>query len=291
VSQLAADPTRTSARLTASVRGLRVPILVVLAFVFVAAVVVAALVGTHLGVQSPGAIDPLSVATRPNGHHRFGTDELGRDVLARVVAGAQSALLGPLVIALSGFVFSGLIGIGAGYIGGLVDSIVMRIVDFMFALPGLLIAIVIVTIVQGGYWVAVIVLAVLNAQGDIRLVRGATLAQRSLAYVEAERVSGIPAWRIMYKHIGRNILPILLADLAIDFGSALVALAGLAFLGLGAQPGTPDWGLMLTQGQSILFENPYAALAPGLAIVLLAISVNLIGDWIYDRRSISVGSR
>jgi peptide/nickel transport system permease protein len=191
----------------------------------VAAVVVAALVGTHLGVQSPGAIDPLSVATRPNGHHRFGTDELGRDVLARVVAGAQSALLGPLVIALSGFVFSGLIGIGAGYIGGLVDSIVMRIVDFMFALPGLLIAIVIVTIVQGGYWVAVIVLAVLNAQGDIRLVRGATLAQRSLAYVEAERVSGIPAWRIMYKHIGRNILPILLADLAIDFGSALVALA------------------------------------------------------------------
>ncbi len=291
MSQLAADPTRTSARFTAGVRGFRVPILVVLAFVFVGAVVVAALVGTHLGVQSPGAIDPLSVATRPNGHHRFGTDELGRDVLARVVAGAQSALVGPLVIALSGFVFSGLIGIGAGYIGGIVDSIVMRIVDFMFALPGLLIAIVIVTIVQGGYWVAVIVLAVLNAQGDIRLVRGATLAQRSLAYVEAERVSGIPAWRIMYKHIGRNILPILLADLAIDFGSALVALAGLAFLGLGAQPGTPDWGLMLTQGQAILFENPYAALAPGLAIVLLAISVNLIGDWIYDRRSISVGSR
>jgi peptide/nickel transport system permease protein len=291
VSQLAADAARAPARLATSIRGLRVPILVVLAFVFVAAVAVAALVGTHLGFQSPGAIDPLSVAARPNGHHRFGTDELGRDVLARVVAGAQSALVGPLVIALSGFVFSGLIGIGAGYIGGLVDSIVMRIVDFMFALPGLLIAIVIVTIVQGGYWVAVIVLAVLNVQGDIRLVRGATLAQRSLAYVEAERVSGIPTWRIMYKHIGRNILPILLADLAIDFGSALVALAGLAFLGLGAQPGTPDWGLMLTQGQAVLFENPYAALAPGLAIVLLAMSVNLIGDWIYDRRSISVGSR
>jgi ABC-type dipeptide/oligopeptide/nickel transport system permease subunit len=191
----------------------------------------------------------------------------------------------------SGFVVSGLVGIGAGYRGGLLDSVTMRIVDFMFALPGLLIAIVIVTIVQGGYWMAVLVLAVLNVQGDIRLVRAATLAQRSLAYVEASRVVGLAPWRIMYKHIGRNILPILLADFAVDFGSALVALAGLTFLGLGAQPGTPDWGLMLTQGQSVLFENPYAALAPGAAIVLLALSVNLIGDWVYDRRSVAVGSR
>lgn len=291
MSQLTIDSGRPTARFATRIRGVRVPILVLLAFVFVAAVIVAAIVGTHLGFQSQSSIDPLSVASRPSGQHRFGTDELGRDVLARTIAGASSALLGPLVIALSGFVFSGLIGIGAGYIGGLVDSIVMRIVDFMFALPGLLIAIVIVTIVQGGYWVAVLVLAVLNVQGDIRLVRGATLAQRSLAYVEAERVVGLSAPRIMYRHIARNILPIMLATLAVDFGSALVALAGLAFLGLGAQPGTPDWGLMLTQGQTVLFENPYAALAPGLAIVLLAMSVNLIGDWVYDRRSLSVGSR
>jgi peptide/nickel transport system permease protein len=280
-----------TARFATSIRGVRVPILVLLAFAYVAAVVIAALLQTHLGTQSPGAIDPLSVAAKPSAAHRFGTDELGRDVLSRVVVGARTALVGPLVIAISGFVVSGLIGIGAGYIGGLFDSITMRIVDFMFALPGLLIAIVIVTIVQGGYWVAVLVLAVLNVQGDIRLVRGATLAQRSLAYVEAERVVGLSPWSIMYRHIGRNILPILLADLAVDFGGALVALAGLAFLGLGAQPGTADWGLMLTQGQAVLFENPYAALAPGIAIVLLAMSVNLIGDWLYDRRAASVGTR
>ena len=95
----------------------------------------------------------------------------------------------------------------------------------------------------------------------------------------------------MYQHIGRNILPILLADLAVDFGSALVALAGLAFLGLGARRGRRSGGCMLTQGQSVLFENPYAALAPGLAIVLLAMSVNLIGDWVYDRRASAVSSR
>jgi peptide/nickel transport system permease protein len=291
MSQLALGSGRRSARFTTQIRGVRVPILVLLAFVFVAAVIVAALLQTHLGIQAPGAIDPLSVAAQPSGSHHRGTDELGRDVVARTVVGARSALVGPLVIAISGFIVSGLLGIGAGYIGGLLDSIVMRVVDFMFALPGLLIAIVVVTIVQGGYWVAVLVLAVLNVQGDIRLVRGATLAQRSLAYVEAERVVGLSPWSIMYRHIGRNILPILLADLAVDFGGALVALAGLAFLGLGAQPGTADWGLMLTQGQSVLFENPYAALAPGLAIVLLAMSVNLIGDWLYDRRAVSVGSR
>lgn len=291
MSQLALGSGRRSARFATQIRGVRVPILVLLAFVFVAAVIVAALLQTHLGIQAPGAIDPLSVAAQPSGRHHLGTDELGRDVVARTVVGARSALVGPLVIAISGFIVSGLLGIGAGYIGGLLDSIVMRVVDFMFALPGLLIAIVVVTIVQGGYWVAVLVLAVLNVQGDIRLVRGATLAQRSLAYVEAERVVGLSPWSIMYRHIGRNILPILLADLAVDFGGALVALAGLAFLGLGAQPGTADWGLMLTQGQSVLFENPYAALAPGLAIVLLAMSVNLIGDWLYDRRAVSVGSR
>lgn len=280
-----------SAHFVARVRRARVPLLIVLAFAFVIAVAVAAIVGTSFAFRSPSSIDPLAVAVPPSSRHVLGTDELGRDVLARVVAGAQSALIGPLLIALSGFVVSGIVGIGAGYVGGALDATIMRCVDFMFALPGLLIAIVVVTIVQGGYWVAVIVLAVLNVQGDIRLVRGATLAQRSLAYVEAERVCGLSAWRIMYRHIGRNILPILLADLAVDFGSALVALAGLAFLGLGAQPGTPDWGLMLTQGQSVLFENPYAALAPGLAIVLLAMSVNLIGDWVYDRRSIAVSSR
>ncbi len=229
--------------------------------------------------------DPLNEAASPSLGHWLGTDELGRDVLARVVSGAGAALLGPLVIAFSGLVVSGLVGIAAGYLGGRVDMAAMRIVDFMIALPGLLLAIVLVTIVQGGYWVAVAVLAILNVQGDIRLVRGATLAQRSLAYVEAARVTGVSRSSIMYRHIGRNVTTILLADFAVDFAGALVALAALAFLGLGAPPGTADWGFMLTAGQAILFSNPFAALGPGLAIVLLAVSVNLIGDWLYEWQS------
>jgi ABC-type dipeptide/oligopeptide/nickel transport system permease subunit len=272
-------------------RKLRVPVGIVLSLGFVLAVVLAAIIGPHLLGSSASAPNPIIQGSPPSLAHWLGTDELGRDVLARLVAGAGTALLGPFVVAVSGFVVSGLVGIAAGYLGGIVDTITMRVVDFMFALPALLIAIVVVTVTQGGYWMAVVVLAVLNVQGDIRLVRGAALEQRSLAYVEAERVTGISRTSIMYRHIARNILPILLADLAIDFAGALVALAGLAFLGLGAAPGTPNWGLMLSAGQAILFENPFASLGPGLAIIVLAVSVNLIGDWLYERRTLAASGR
>lgn len=261
----------------------RIPPLIAFSIGYVTIVVLAAVAGRLVFPGSISNTDPLAIGQTPTALHWLGTDELGRDVFRRVIAGAHPALVGPVIIAVSGFLISGLVGIGAGYLGGLLDTATMRVVDFFFALPGLLIAIVLVTVLQGGYWTAVAVLCLLNVQGDIRLVRSAALAQRSLAYIEALRVTGVPGWRIMYLHIGRNILPILLADFAVDFGSNLVALAGLAFLGLGSQPGTADWGLMLTEGQQVLFENPWAALAPGLAIVLLATSVNLIGDWIYER--------
>lgn len=270
---------------------LRVPPLVALSIVYVVLIVLAATVGGRIFPGSPSDTNALAVALTPSAAHLLGTDALGRDVFLRVIAGAHTALVGPLVIAVSGFLVSGLIGIWAGYVGGLLDTATQRVVDFFFALPSILLAIVVVAVVQGGYWVAVAVLAVLNVQGDIRLVRSATLAERGLPYVESLRVTGVPRWRTAFLHIGRNILPIMLGAFAIDFGNAIVALAGLAFLGLGAQPGTPDWGLMLTEGQKVLFENPWAALAPGLAIVLLATSVNLIGDWIYERHTAAAAQR
>ncbi|HTW99025.1 MAG TPA: ABC transporter permease, partial [Acidimicrobiales bacterium] len=153
---------------------------------------------------------------------------------------------------------------------------------------GLLISIVVVSVAGGGYGIAVIVLSVLNVQGDIRIVRSAAVKQRTLPYIESARTLGIPRVRIMYRHIFLNILPILVADLALDFGGALVALAGLAFLGLGAPAGSTEWGSMLAEGQQLLFLNPAAAIAPGLAIVLLAVSFSLIGDWVYDRFARSV---
>jgi peptide/nickel transport system permease protein len=260
-----------------------VPASVAIALIVVTILMVLAAVGEWLWPVSPNAQNLYLIAAKPGAAHWLGTDTLGRDVFARVIAGARSAVVGPLIIAASGLVVSSLLGVSAAYLGGAVDNLTLRVVDIMLALPGLLIAIVIVSLGGGGYWMAILVLSILNVQGDIRIVRGAALDQKSLPYIEAARILGIPRWRIMFMHILPNISAILVADFALDFALALVALSGLAFLGLGAQPGTPEWGTMLSDNEAILFTNPLGSLAPAAAIVLLAVSVNLIGDWIFDR--------
>ncbi len=257
------------------------------AILIVLTVVVLALFGHWLEPQPPQLQYLLDVNRPPSHGHWFGTDALGRDITSRVIAGARAALLGPLVVAATGALLSSLLGIASGYFGGAIDMAIQRYVDFMFALPGLLIAIVVVGVVGGGYWLAVVVLSLLNFSGDVRIVRGAVIEQRPLPYVESARTLGVPRWRIMYVHILRNIVAILFANAALDFALALVALAGLAFLGLGSQLGSPEWGRMLAENKDILFTNPAAALAPGVAIVLVATSVTLIGDSIYDRFSYS----
>lgn len=263
-------------------RRLTAPVMVWLSLLFVALVIVLAIIGP-LFTLSPTDQDLYAISAMPGGVHWLGTDELGRDVLARLVTGAKTAIIGPFIVAFVGLIVSSLVGIYAGYTGGLADNVIMRIVDFIVALPGLLIAIVLVSVLGGGYWLAIAVLSLLNVQGDIRIVRGATLKERRLTYVEAARAVGVPPARVMYWHIFPNLLALLASTFAIDFGGALVALAGLAFLGLGAEIGSPEWGSMLAEGQALLFGNPAAALAPAVAIILLAIAVNLIGDWVYDR--------
>ena len=259
-----------------------VPITIWLALGFLGAVIFLSIFGLLVFRGSPSAQHLLENGEGPTSAHWLGTDPLGRDVFSRMVAGSKTALIGPFIIAFSGLVVSSIVGIAAGYFGGVIDLVISRVVDFMFALPGLLIAIVVVSVVGGGYALAIAVLCVLNVQGDIRIVRSVAVKQRALPYIEAARTLGVPRWRIMYQHIFLNIIPILIANLALDFGGALIALAGLAFLGLGSPAGSPEWGRMLAEGQSLLFQNPAAALVPGLAIVLLAMSVSLIGDWVYD---------
>lgn len=258
------------------------PLSIMLSLAFIFTILLIALVGQDLA-GSATEQDLGSVAKPWSSAHWLGTDGLGRDVLARIFAGTSTAILGPLIIASSGLVLSSIFGIAAGYIGGALDSTIMRTVDFFLALPGLLVAIVVVSVLGGGYGMAIIVLSLFNVQGDIRIVRGATIEQKGLPYIEALRSLGIRRNRIMWRHLFPNVSPILVANFAIDFALALVALAGLSFLGLGSQPGTPEWGGLLAENQAILFANPLAALAPGLVIVLLAVAVNLIGDWIYDR--------
>ena len=249
----------------------------------IAIVVVCALFAGAIAPDSPDTQRLLIGDKPPSAAFLAGTDLLGRDVLSRVIHGAWTALAGPIVIAAGAFSIATLLGLLSGYLGGLVDSAIMRWVDFMFALPGPLVAIVVVGVVGGGYWVAVLVLVILFTAPDTRIVRSAVLEQRPRPYIDAARSLGVSKTRILFIHILPNVLPIVLAYVLLDFAFALVNLAGLSFLGLGVQPGTPDWGRMLFENRNILFSNPVALLLPAAMIILTAVSMNLIGDWLAER--------
>jgi peptide/nickel transport system permease protein len=253
-----------------------------LSFFVVAGVLVMAVFGTLLAPHNQSAQHLTLIDAAPSGAHWLGTDALGRDVFSRVITGTRSAFFGPLVIAAASFVLGNLLGLFAGYRGGLADAVIMRWVDFMWALPALVILVVVAGAVGSSYWLAVVVLIVLTVPFDTRVIRGATLEQVPRPYVEAAKTLGVPTWKIMLFHVWPNVSPVAVANTCLVFAGSLVTLAGLEFLGLGLPPGSPDWGLMLSQNEALLFTNPLATIAPGVMIVLTAIAMNLIGDWIYE---------
>jgi peptide/nickel transport system permease protein len=254
-----------------------------LSFLIIAGVLLMAAVGSALAPENPAAQHLSLINATPSGAHWLGTDSLGRDVFSRIIAGARTAFFGPLIIALASFLLGNLLGLFAGYRGGLADSIIMRWVDFMWSLPALVILVVVAGSLGSSYWLAVGVLIVLTVPFDTRVIRGATLEQVPRPYVEAAQTLGVPRWKIMLFHVWPNVSPVAVANTCLVFAGSLVTLAGLEFLGLGLPPGTPDWGLMLSQNEALLFTNPLATIAPGVMIVLTAIAMNLIGDWLYEQ--------
>jgi peptide/nickel transport system permease protein len=267
-------------------RGRRVPFTVAVALALLAVLVVFAVFGSTIAPHDPDEQRLFVSDTPPSAEFWAGTDQLGRDVLSRSIVGARTALVGAVVVSVGAFAIATVLGLISGYLGGATDAVVMRSVDLMLALPGLLIAIVVVGVVGGGFWVAVLVLIVLFAAPDTRIVRSAVLEQRPLAYIEAARTLGVSKPRVMFGHILPNITPIILAYIVIDFAFALIALASLSFLGLGVDPGTADWGRMLFENKGLLFSNPWAVVVPALFIIAAAASLNLAGDWLYDRYSL-----
>jgi peptide/nickel transport system permease protein len=258
---------------------------IILCWCFVGLVVLLAVTGSLLATQNPGTQNLTAITALPSTAHWFGTDALGRDVFSRIIAGAQTAFFGPLVIAVGSFVIGDVLGLLAGYKGGWVDAVIMRWVDMMWSIPSLLLLIVVAGVIGASYWPAVGILVVLTAPFDARVVRGATLEQVPRPYVEAAKTLGVSDRRIMLFHIWPNVSAVAVANTFLVFASSLVVLSGLSFLGLGVPPATPDWGLMLSQNEDLVFVNPIATLAPGVMIVLTATSMNLIGDWLYERLS------
>lgn len=274
-----------------SLRLSRISGVILLCFLVTAVAIVMAAVGTLIAPQDPSTQHLSHVLEPPSAEHWLGTDALGRDVFSRIIVGTRSALLGPLVIAFSAAVLGSLLGLVAGYYGGHTETIFMRWVDLMLALPGLLLIIVVAGAFGGGYWFAVGLLVLLSVPFDLRMARGATLEQVPRPYVEAARTLGVPDRRVLFLHIWPNISSVVVAQMFLSFAGSLIALSGLAFLGLGVSPGSSNWGLMLSEAQTSLFTNPVAVLAPAAAIVMIATCVNLIGDWSYERLSTRATTR
>jgi peptide/nickel transport system permease protein len=263
----------------------RIPVLTALALAVVIVVVVALLFGSLVAPHDPDALDLVLGASGRNGEHWLGTDDLGRDVLSRMIVGTRAALVGPFVVAFLTLCVGAPLGLAAGYFGGRVDGVISRVADLIWALPALLVAIVVLGVVDGGYWLAVVVIAVLSVPHMIRLTRSATLVQARLPYVDAVRTLGLSAPRIMARHVFPNVSATILATSLLDFVGALIVFSSLAFLGIGVQPGSADWGTMLAAGRELLFVNPWLLLGPGIAIAVTAASVTLLGDWVYERMS------
>ncbi len=163
------------------------------------------------------------------------------------------------------------------------DTVIGRYADLVYALPALLVAIVVVGVVGGGYFVAVALLVHPLLAGRHALIRSATLVQRGQPYVEAARIADVPQRRIIFLHIWPNIFPLAAANAFLTFAFSIVSLAALSFLGLGVPPGAADWGKMLSDSRTLLFDNEWTALGPGIALVLTAASVNIVGDWLFER--------
>ena len=225
----------------------------------------------------------LGVSPAGTPGHIFGTDDLGRDILSLSIAGTRSAVSGPIAIALGSMFIGMLLGTVSGYQGGWIDLLLSKYADLLLALPVTLVALVVAGLVGGGYWVTVVILIVLFSPTDIRMMRSAVMTQSTRPYIESAKVLGLSRWRIMFRHILPNVIPIAVATMLLNVAFALVAMSALSFLGLGVGPGEPDWGRQLADGRNLLTDNPAAVVIPGLLIIMTATAINLTGDWIQER--------
>ena len=260
--------------------------LVVSSVVLLGMIAVIAVVGRWIAPHDADDQDPLFGVTAPSSTHWLGTDELGRDILSRLMAGAANALIGPACVAVGTTLIAMTLGLMAGYYGGRIDGLISRVADLMYSLPSLLIAIVMVGLVSGSYWLTVAVLIFLMFPSGVRVCRSASLVQARLPYVDAARTLGLSDAAVMGRHILPNIAPTVLATMLLDFVGALVGFAALAFLGMGVEPGGVDWGTILADGQKQIFANPAMSLAPAVLLVIVAAGATIVGDWVYDRRSL-----
>ena len=239
----------------------------------------------------PDAVDFATVLQSPSLAHPLGTDQLGRDLLTRVIYGGRiSFLIGALAVLLA--LAAGIpVGVISGYAGGTVDLLVQRGVDLLLAFPGFLLALTLIAVLGVGVTNVVVSVAVAAIPVYVRLVRGATLVIREQTYIEAARALGAGDRAIILRHVLPNCLTPVIVQSTLQLGAAILTAAGLGFLGLGVRPPTPEWGTMLGEGQTYLLSYWFIATFPGLAIFLVVMAFNLVGDGLRDALDPRAGAR
>ncbi len=254
----------------------------VVALFFVIFLLIVALVGEYFVPFGINEYDYSAILEGPSMAHWFGTDEFGRDLFSRIVCGTRISLAVGLSAVTVGAVCGTFLGLLGGYYGGIVDSVVMRICDTLFAFPGIILAIAIVAILGSGLGNVVIAVAVFSTPTFARLVRSRTLALKHSVFVQAARNLGASDARILFRHILPGAVPEIIVQFTMSVGSSILTASSLSFLGMGAQPPTPEWGLLLSNGRTYMLTSLHATLFPGLAIFFTVLSFNILGDGLRD---------
>jgi peptide/nickel transport system permease protein len=252
------------------------------AIVLIAALALAAAFAPLIAPADPLAQELGARLQPPSAAHWLGTDQLGRDVLSRLLYGARISLVIGLVVVVAAGLLGTFVGIVAGYAGGLVDEALMRFTEVFLAFPPLILAMAIAGALGPSLTNAIIAIAAVTWAVYARLARGQILSLRRREYVEAAQSIGASRTRILLRHLLPNALAPLLVQASFDMGSAIISAAGLSFIGFGAQPPTPEWGVMISEGRNFISTEPWLSLFPGLAILLAVGSFNVLGDGLRD---------
>jgi len=252
---------------------------------WLALVVLIAIVGPWIAPYDPNTVDLRAINAPPGtAGHLLGTDQLGRDLLSRLLVGARLTLIGPLIVIVGSTLLGVIIGGVSGWIGGWVDGLLSRIIDFLFAFPGLLLAIFAVALFGPGVVTPAIALAIAFTPIGARLMRNLVMREVRKDYVSSLRVLGFSGVGIFVRHVFPNVSAPMLSQTVLGFSYAVVDLAAISYLGLGVQPPEFDWGLMISEGQqSLLAGAPWPVLWPSIMIVLVVIAFNHMGEYIIDR--------
>ncbi|MDD5796935.1 MAG: ABC transporter permease [Clostridiaceae bacterium] len=247
-----------------------------------AALLLITIFAKYICPYDPYAQDLTQAMQPPSAAHLMGTDPYGRDMLSRVLIGAQISISSTFALVAIITVFGTVVGIFCGYYGGIVDSVMMRISDVCLAFPGLVFAMAVAAILDGGVRNAVIALALISWPKYSRIARGQTLSIKNLPYMQASQLAGDSVLQMIFRHVLPNIAGPILVTSMLDIGTMMMEIAGLSFLGLGAQPPVAEWGSMMSSGRSMLQTYPWIVLSPGLAIFVSVVIFNLLGDTIRD---------